>query len=227
MKKAKNSFIELFEKCSEDLKTLAFTHSSYAHDHGTKCNERIEFLGDSVLSTIVSDCLYKHYYYVEGKMSKIRASFVCTDSLAELAKQLGIESRILFGKSFKTKTVSNAVLADTIESMIGVMYLTYGMPSIANAVLEALQVKEKLTMGLTSKDYKSELQVYCQDQQKTIKYTAETYETKGGQTNFRASVFINNQFVAYGQGSTKREAEQNSARLALEKLKKQPEEKLN
>ena len=227
MKKAKNSFIELFEKCSEDLKTLAFTHSSYAHDHGTQCNERIEFLGDSVLSTIVSDYLYKHYYYVEGKMSKIRASFVCTDSLAELAKQLGIESRILFGKSFKASTISNAVLADTIESMIGVMYLTYGMPSIANAVLEALQVKEKLTMGLTSKDYKSELQVYCQDQQKTIKYTAETYETKGGQTNFRASVFINNQFIAYGQGSTKREAEQNSARLALEKFKKQPEEKLN
>lgn len=220
MKKAKNSFIELFEKCSEDLKTLAFTHSSYAHDHGTQCNERIEFLGDSVLSTIVSDYLYKHYFYVEGKMSKIRASFVCTESLADLAKKIGIESRILFGKSFKSATVSNAILADTIESMIGVMYLTYGMPSISNAVLEALQVKEKLSAGLTSKDFKSELQVLMQGQKKKIKYTAETYETKGGQTNFRASVYVDDKFVAYGQGSTKREAEQNSAHLALTKIKK-------
>lgn len=220
MKKTKNSFIELFEKCSEEQKTLAFTHSSYAHDHATECNERIEFLGDSVLSTIVSDYLYKHYHYVEGKMSKIRASFVCTDSLAELAKSLGIENRILLGKSFKASSISNAILADTIESMIGVMYLTFGLPSISNAVLEALQVKEKLNSGLTSKDYKSELQVLMQEQKKKIKYTAETYETKGGQTNFRASVFVDGQFVAYGQGSAKREAEQNAAHLAISKLNK-------
>lgn len=221
MKKTKNSFIELFEKCSEDLKTLAFTHSSYAHDHGTQCNERVEFLGDSVLSTIVSDYLYKHYYYVEGKMSKIRANFVCTENLSALAKELQIENRILTGKSFKASSLSNAVLADTIESMIGVMYLTYGMPSIANAVIEALKIKEQISAGLKSKDYKSELQIYAQDKQLEVKYTAETYLTKGGQTNFRASVFVNNEFMAYGQGSTKREAEQNSAHLALTKLNKQ------
>ena len=220
LKKTKNSFIELFEKCSEDLKTLAFTHSSYAHDHDVECNERIEFLGDSVLSTIVSDYLYKHYHYLEGKMSKIRANFVCTDNLAALAKELGIEIRILFGKSFKSKEISNAVLADTIESMIGVMYLTYGMPSIANAVLEALKIKEQINAGLTSKDFKSQLQVFVQDKKLKLKYSTDTYETKGGQTNFRASVFVDDEFLAYGQGSTKREAEQNAAHLALTKLSK-------
>lgn len=220
LKKTKNSFIELFEKCSEDLKTLAFTHSSYAHDHDVECNERIEFLGDSVLSTIVSDYLYKHYHYLEGKMSKIRANFVCTDNLATLAKELGIENRILFGKSFKSKEISNAVLADTIESMIGVMYLTYGMPSIANAVLEALKIKEQINAGLTSKDFKSQLQVFVQDKKLKLKYSTDTYETKGGQTNFRASVFVDDEFLAYGQGSTKREAEQNAAHLALTKLSK-------
>lgn len=220
MKKAKNSFIELFEKCSDELKTLAFTHSSYAHDHDVECNERIEFLGDSVLSTIVSDYLYKHYHYLEGKMSKIRANFVCTDNLATLAKELKIENRILFGKSFKSSEISNAILADTIESMIGVMYLTYGMPSIANAVLEALKIKEQINAGLTSKDFKSELQVFVQDKKLKLKYTTDTYETKGGQTNFRASVFVNDEFLAYGQGSTKREAEQNAAHLALTKLTK-------
>lgn len=221
----KNSFLELFEKCPEDLKTLAFTHSSYAHDHDTQCNERVEFLGDSVLSTIVSDYLYKHYHYVEGKMSKIRASFVCTDSLADLAKQIGIENRILFGKSFNKNKVSNAVLADTIESMIGVMYLSYGMPSIANAVLEALQIKQKLSAGFKTTDYKSELQVFMQGSKKSLSYTCETYLTAGGQENFRASVFVDGAFVAYGQGSTKREAEQNSARLALTKLQKSDLEK--
>ncbi len=221
MKKAKNSFLELFEKCSKDLKTLAFTHSSYAHDHGTQCNERVEFLGDSVLSTIVSDYLYKHYFYVEGKMSKIRASFVCTDSLADLAKQLDIAPRILFGKSFKKSAISNAVLADTIESMIGVMYLTYGMPSIANAVLEALQVKQKLAAGLTSTDYKSSLQVMMQESKRKLTYKVETYLTQGGQENFRANVFVDGEFVSFGQGSSKREAEQNAAHLAISKLNKQ------
>ena len=199
---------------------MAFTHSSYAHDHDVECNERIEFLGDSVLSTIVSDYLYKHYHYLEGKMSKIRANFVCTDNLAALAKELGIENRILFGKSFKSKEISNAVLADTIESMIGVMYLTYGMPSIANAVLEALKIKEQINAGLTSKDFKSQLQVFVQDKKLKLKYSTDTYETKGGQTNFRASVFVDDEFLAYGQGSTKREAEQNAAHLALTKLSK-------
>ena len=215
----KNNFIELFEKCSDELKDLALTHSSFAHQHSCYSNERIEFLGDSVLSTIVSDYLYKHYSQPEGKMSKIRANFVCTENLAGLAKELKIESRIKFGKSFKDK-VSDAILADTIESMIGAMYLSFGLHSISTAVLDALKVKEKLKKGMKANDYKSELQEYCHEQKLKLEYKVETYETKGGQTNFRANVFINKEFVSFGQGSTKREAEQNSAHLAMQKLKK-------
>ena len=97
----KNNFIELFEKCDPELKDLAFTHSSYANQYNCASNERIEFLGDSILSTIVSDYLYKHYNKPEGKMSKIRASFVCTENLSSLAKKLNVASRIKFGKSFQ------------------------------------------------------------------------------------------------------------------------------
>ncbi len=215
----KNNFLELFEKCSEELKTLAFTHSSFAHDKKTESNERIEFLGDSVLSVIVSDYLYKHYHQDEGKMTKIRSNFVCTESLSELAKSLNIESRILLGKSFKGKVVSDAMLADTVESMIGVMYLSFGLHSISTAVLDALKVKERLKKGMRATDYKSELQETIQEQHVNLKYKCESYETKGGQTNFRANIYINNEFVSFGQGSTKREAEQNAAKLALEKLK--------
>lgn len=215
----KNSFIELFEKCDEGLRELALTHSSYAHQHGTQSNERVEFLGDSVLSTIVTDYLYKHSKENEGKLSKIRSNFVCTKNLSDLAKRLNLQSRIKFGKSFKDE-ISDSILENTIESMIGVMYLSFGLHSISNAVLDALQVKEKLKQGIKPTDYKSALQEYCQANKLKLEYKVEKYLTKGGQENFRASSFVNNQFVAYGQGSTKREAEQNSARLSLTKVEK-------
>lgn len=216
----KNNFLSLFEKCDEQLKELAFTHSSYANQYRLESNERIEFLGDSVLSTIVSDYLYKHAHKNEGKMSKIRATFVCTENLSRLARELDIEGRIKLGKSFKGKTVSDAILADTIESMIGVMYLSFGLHSISTAVLDALKVKQLLKAGIKPTDYKSMLQEYAQDKKLKLKYDVVTYETKGGQDNFRANVFISGEFVSYGQGSTKREAEQNAAHLALQKLKK-------
>ena len=218
----KNSFIELFEKCDDELKNLVFTHSSFAHQNGLSSNERVEFLGDSVLSTIVSDYLYKHCKIAEGKMSKIRATFVCTENLSKLAKELKIEKRIKFGKSFQGP-VSDAILADTIESMIGAMYLSFGLHSISTAVLNALKVKENLKAGMKPTDYKSELQEYVQNLKWKLTYKTEKYLTTGGQENFRASTFVNGEFVSYGQGSTKREAEQNSAKLALKKLKNKSE----
>ena len=215
----KNNFLELFEKCSDELKDLAFTHSSFAHEKKTQSNERVEFLGDTVLSTIVSDYLFKNYHQTEGKMTKVRSKFVCTENLSSLAKELKIENRIKFGKSFQGE-ISDAVLADTIESMIGVMYLSYGLHSISRAVLEALKVKEILKAGLKPIDAKSELQEFVQSKKLKLEYKVEKYETKGGQENFRANIFVNAQFVSFGQGSTKREAEQNAATLALKKLNK-------
>lgn len=215
----KNSFLELFNKCTDELKEVAFTHSSFANEKKIESNERLEFLGDSVLSTIVSDYLYKHYHKDEGRMTKIRASFVCTESLSELAKELEVAPNIKLGKSFKGKTISSAILADTIESMIGAMYLCFGLPSISTAVLDALKLKQKMKLGVTLNDYKSALQEYCQETKLKLSYKADTYLTPGGQENFRSAVMIDGQFVAYGNGSTKREAEQNAARLALTKLK--------
>ncbi len=215
----KNNFIELFNKCSDELKDLAFTHSSFANEKKIESNERIEFLGDTILGTIVGDYLYKNTKLNEGKMTKIRSKFVCTENLANLARTIQIENRIKLGKSFKDK-ISDAVLADTIESMIGAMYLTYGLHSIQTAVLEALNVKEQLRAGMRAQDYKSELQEFCQENKMKLEYKCETYLTKAGTENFRASTFINKEFVAYGQGSTKKEAEQNSAKLALTKLRK-------
>ena len=215
----KNNFIELFEKCPDELKDLAFTHSSFANEKKIESNERIEFLGDTILGTIVGDYLYKHTKLNEGRMTKIRSTFVCTENLANLARTIKVENRIRLGKSFKDK-ISDAVLADTIESMIGAMYLTFGLHSIQTAVLDALKVKEQLKAGMKAQDYKSELQEYCQENKMKLEYKIDTYLTKAGTENFRASTFVNKEFISYGQGSTKKEAEQNSAKLALTKLKK-------
>ena len=94
------------------------------------------------------------------------------------------------------------------------------MPSIASAVIDALKVKENLKAGKISKDYKSELQEYTQDKKIKLEYKVERYTTDGGQENFRANAFIDGKFIAFGQGSTKREAEQNSAKKTLTKLNK-------
>ena len=170
----KNSLIELFNKCSDELKDLAFTHSSFANEKKIESNERIEFLGDTILGTIVGDYLYKHTKLKEGKMTKIRASFVCTENLANLARTLNIENKIKLGKSFKDK-ISDAVLADTIESMIGAMYLTFGLHSIQTAVLDALEVKEKIKSGMRAQDYKSELQEFCQESKMKLEYKCNKF----------------------------------------------------
>jgi len=98
--------------------------------------------------------------------------------------------------------------------------LSFGLHSISGAVLNALKVKEILKAGGIKTDFKSELQEYTQERKLKLNYEVEKYETAGGQMNFRANCFVSGEFLSYGQGSTKREAEQNSAKLALQKLKK-------
>lgn len=212
-------FFELFSKSDEKLKDIAFTHSSYANEHKATRNETLEFLGDSVLSLCVADYLYKNSKFSEGKLSKIRSSFVCTDSLSKLAKEMNIEPNLKLGRSFKDKVVSNAMLEDLVESMIAVVYLSFGLKTTESAVIEMLNLKEKLKKGIKETDYKTELQELTQKNKQKLEYVVTTYITKGGQINFKSGVRIDGVFYKYGTGSTKREAEQNSARLTLKKLK--------
>lgn len=212
-------FFELFSKSDEKLKDIAFTHSSYANEHKATSNETLEFLGDSVLSLCVADYLYKNSKFSEGKLSKIRSSFVCTDSLSKLAKEMNIEPNLKLGRSFKDKVVSNAMLEDLVESMIAVVYLSFGLKTTESAVIEMLNLKEKLKKGIKETDYKTELQELTQKNKQKLEYVVTTYITKGGQINFKSGVRIDGVFYKYGTGSTKREAEQNSARLTLKKLK--------
>lgn len=220
MQKRYTNFCKLFETSNEKHKDVAFTHSSYANEHKAQSNETLEFLGDSVLSLCVSDFLFKHYKFNEGKLSKIRSSFVCTESLSNIAKDMNLGNKLKLGHSFKSKTVSDAMLEDMIESMIAVIYLTHGLKNTQQVVLEILDLKSQLDKGVKNKDYKTELQEYVQKNKFKLEYVCTTYETKGGQTNFKSGIRINDQFYKYGTGSTKRESEQNAARLTLKAIEK-------
>lgn len=218
MKNSYQKFYDLFNSSKPELKELAFTHSSYANQNKTQSNERLEFLGDSVLSLCLSDYLFKYYPRSEGKLSKVRSVFVCTESLSKIAKDMGLATKLKLGKSFKDKVVSDAMLEDLVESMIGAVYLSHGLKVTQNAILDLFEIKSKLKKGIKEKDYKTELQEYVQKNKFKLEYVMSTYITKGGQTNFKSGVRINGEFYKYGTGSTKREAEQNAARLTLKKL---------
>lgn len=214
----KNNFLEIFESCDEKLKDIAFTHVSYANEHKATSNERLEYLGDSVLGLIVGDYLYNNLPVSEGKLSKVRSSFVCTQNLSNIAKELAIKERIKVGNSLKNLPLSDAILEDTVESMIAVIYLCKGLKVAYKVVTELLDIKSKLKKGIKPTDYKSELIEYAGKNKLKIEFVASTYETKGGQTNFKSGVRLNGEFYKYGTGSTKREAEQNASRLTLKKI---------
>lgn len=215
-----SKFLEVFNSCDEKLKDIAFTHVSFANEHKATSNERLEYLGDSVLGLIVGDYLYNNYPVSEGKLSKVRSSLVCTQSLSSIAKDLGIKNRIKVGHSLKNIPLSDAILEDTIESMIAVIYLSKGLKTAYKVVVDLLQIKNRLKKGIKPNDYKSDLVEYANKNKLKIEFVSSTYETKGGQTNFKSGVRLNGEFYKYGTGSTKREAEQNASRLTLAKIEK-------
>lgn len=218
MLKKNNNFLEVFNTCDEKLKDIAFTHVSYANEHKATSNERLEYLGDSVLGLIVGDYLYNNYPVNEGKLSKVRSTFVCTQNLSAIAKELGIKDRIKIGHSIKKENISDAMLEDTVESMIAVIYLSKGLKVAYKVVTELLDIKAKLKKGVKPTDYKSDLVEYANKNKLKIEFVSSTYLTKGGQINFKSGVRLNDVFYKYGTGSTKREAEQNASRLTLKKI---------
>lgn len=219
----KSKFLDAFNECDEKLKDIAFTHVSYANEHRATSNERLEYLGDSVLSLVVADYLYNNYPVNEGKLSKVRSSFVCTQNLSKIGKELGIKEKIKVGHSLRGVAISDALVEDTVESMIAVIYLCKGLKVAYKSVVDLLNIKAALARGIKPTDYKSALQEYAQKNKIELKYVGSTYLTKGGQTNFKSGVTLDGVFYKYGTGSTKREAEQNASRLTLKQIEKSKE----
>lgn len=202
-----------------DLFYTAFTHTSYCNENkNVESYERLEFLGDKILDFIVSEYLYKNRHIFEGEMTKIRASHVCEDALAEYSLnshfdeylRLGKGEELTGGRSKKT------ILADVFEAFIGALYLDQGMEKtkefVRNTVIKSINKNEELF-----NDYKSELQELVQTNKKSLEYVLVRETGPSHDKEFEVNVVVENIVYGSGVGKTKKEAEQNAAKDALGK----------
>lgn len=200
------------------LKT-AFTHTSYANEHGVESNQRLEYLGDAVLELVVTDKLYKMFNGSEGMLTKYRASLVSEPTLAFVIEELGLDKMLLKGKGeSKSKTDSKAIKCDLFEAIVGAIYLDGRLESAKKWILSVLgEALESLkTEGLVN-DAKSELQEMLKKQK--IVYST----TKHGEDHnphYKSTVIINGVNMGFGEGTNKKSAEQMAAKNTLSKIKK-------
>ena len=226
--------IELFEKESgvsfndKNLLKQAFTHRSYLNenpDSGLKHNERMEFLGDAVLELIVTESLYKSYPdKPEGELTMWRAALVNARMLAIVAKDLKLGDYLLLshGETRETGKARDYILANATEAFLGALYLDQGLKA-CNKVI-AQYVLSKLPVVLQEKlfeDSKSQFQELAQEKTGiTPNYQVLREWGPDHEKHFRVGVAIGKDLIAEGEGTSKQEAEQEAARVALEKQEK-------
>lgn len=204
----------------------AFTHSSYVNEHRRRPfedNERLEFLGDAVLELTVSRYLYKTYpSMAEGDLTKLRAAVVCEPALVDFASELGFHRFILLGKGEEVTGGRErpALLADVFEALIGALYLDHGLDEVEAFLRQ--HVFPKIEQGAFSHmmDFKSQLQEFVQ--RKNLGDIAyEIVEEKGPahDREFVTEVKVGPEKMGDGNGHSKKDAEQEAAHRALERLK--------
>lgn len=203
---------------NEDLLSIALTHSSYSNEHHVKNYERLEFLGDAVLELITSEYFYLETDYQEGKMSKIRASYVCEEALATYAKDIDLQHYILVGHG-QEKDINDTILADVFESVLAVIYLENGLDVAKQYILTIMKPYIEKNVQFNY-DYKSLLQEMVQTDKKSLDYVIVSEEGPAHKKRFTVEVRIGSITYGKGSGNSKKEAEQNAARDAYQKRSK-------
>ncbi len=204
------------------LLRTALTHTSYAYEHKTKSNERLEYLGDSILEFVSSEYLFENYDNLsEGEMTKVRASAVCEDSLFEIAKEHNFSDFLYLGKSEKAmNTNKKAILADSVEAVIAAIYLDSNIIEAKRFILDNIKDKiEFASKNVGLKDYKTVLQEKLQENGEVIiKYLIINEEGPDHNKTFTAEVSCDGKVLASGTGRSKKSAEMEAARKAIEEI---------
>ena len=199
----------------------ALTHSSYANErwhNSLMSNERLEFLGDSILGMCVAEYLYCTFPdRPEGELTRMRADMVCEQTLANVAGRIGLGNHLLLGKGEEQGggRTRNSILADAVESVIAATFLDGGMGA-AKQFIQKFILVEVPVKKLHNVDYKTSLQELVQ-QKKNQQLTYRPVGESGPDHDkrFRVAVFINNNPIAHGEGHSKKTAEQAAAKAAL------------
>jgi len=202
----------------------ALTHSSYANEHKIPSNERLEFLGDSVLSIIMSDKLFRDLPDVdEGTLTKIRASIVCEETLAELAAGIGLGKMLYLGNGENQSggRMRPSITSDAFEALLGAIYLDSGMDAARRWLLNiADNAIKKAIKSRDLRDYKTHLQEYVQREKLGfVRYMMVDKNGPVHEIHFIMQAYIRDRAMGIGEGSSKKEAEQQAAKATLEMLK--------
>ena len=209
----------------KDIEILknALTHTSYAYENNTQSNEKLEFLGDSILEFISSQYLYKKYKNLkEGEMTKVRAEVVCENSLYKIAKRHNFSQFLYVGRTeiLSKGNEKPAILADSVEAIIAAIYLDGGLEPTEKFIIENL--KEEIEIATThvgDKDYKTVLQEKLQENG-SIKITYVITKELGPDHDktFEAEVLVEGKKLAEGMGKSKKQAEMEAAKRALQSM---------
>ena len=212
----------------KSLLELSLTHPSFhEHDKSKPTNQRLEFLGDSVLSLVLTTELYKQFPESdEGDLTQFRASLIRGESLAEMAKYIGLQDFIYLSPSEKNNNghMRSSTLEDAIEALIGAIYLDGGIESARQVVLNWVKkLWGHLDRNISRHNPKGQLQEWVQENlpNTKIKYKITGESGPDHAKHFDAEIFLDHKSYGQGSGSSKKEAESNAAQIAIKFLKDQ------
>ncbi len=202
----------------------ALTHSSYANErwhNSLMSNERLEFMGDSILGMVVAEYLYRNFPdRPEGDLTRMRADMVCEKTLAAVAHRIGLGQHLLLGNGEEQSggRSRNSILADAVESVIAASFLDGGMEAARQFIRQFILVEVPVSK-LHNVDYKTALQELVQQKKnQVLTYILVGESGPDHDKQFDVEVKLNGNRVGYGTGSSKKRAEQDAARAAIEKL---------
>lgn len=204
-----------------DLLKLALTHKSATHS-SVNCYERLEFLGDAVLELVVSKYLFEVFPQLsEGELTNLRATIVCSETLSKVAEKLNLKEYIIFGKNEKKEGFENnkSIWSDVLEAIFGGIFLESGFEMVEKIVINLLEpFIKKAAEGKLFYDYKTKLQEIVQ-KEKNVEIEYIDYENlENSLFRFKSELYIGQNKISEGFGSSKKEAQQEAALKALKKL---------
>ena len=212
-----------YEFKDKSLMLRALSHTSYINEVKSipESNERLEFLGDSVLSIIVSEYIFRNFkQYPEGELTKLRASLVCEKSLAAFAREIELGKFLFLGKGEQQNGGRErpSILADAFEALLAAMYLDGGMEIARNHVMRFIKDEIKHhTVEEAFHDYKTQLQEIIQKNPgEELSYVLVAEEGPDHDKHFTVEVRLNSNVIGQGDGHSKKQAEQSAAKKALE-----------
>jgi ribonuclease III len=212
-----------WEFVDHDLLDRALTHRSYCSEHGIEeSNERLEFLGDSVLGFVVTKFVYEEYPQMpEGELAKLRAAVVSAEALADIAHELDLGASLRLGKGEDASggRAKPSILSDAMEAVIAAVYLDGGLEPATRLVLALLESRiREQAIGPGGQDYKTRLQELAAQRCDQLPKYQVRHEGPDHSKRFFATVFLRNEEYGTGEGRSKKSAEQAAAQIAWERL---------